>query len=302
MMAAWKLAAPIAAGCTIVLKPSEITPLSTLRLAELLQDVLPKGVLNVIHGGGPTIGDQLINSPQMEAITVTGNLKLDTDLPELTRVERLALRTELGFGPDDLIVVGASTWPGEEQALLQACVSWWSDSSRPKLRLLLVPRHAERRSDVIAICKQSGVSFHVRTRGAAERTVQVCLADTTGELSRLVQLGDVVWIGKSLPPHAEGQTPVEAARLGRPVLFGPDLNNFRAIAAALVERGAARSVPDAAAMKNEILTLLADPAARDSMSQAGRAWHATNQGARERTLHRLKEILETTAERKVTSS
>ena len=73
MMAAWKLAAPIAAGCTVVLKPSEITPLSTLRLAQLLQDVFPKGVLNVIHGAGPTIGDQLINNPQMEAITVTGS-------------------------------------------------------------------------------------------------------------------------------------------------------------------------------------------------------------------------------------
>ncbi|WP_171230712.1 aminobutyraldehyde dehydrogenase [Ruegeria sp. HKCCA4008] len=73
MMAAWKLAAPLAAGCTVVLKPSEITPLSTLRLAELLHDVLSKGVLNVIHGRGPTIGDQLINSPQMEAITVTGS-------------------------------------------------------------------------------------------------------------------------------------------------------------------------------------------------------------------------------------
>ena len=73
MMAAWKLAAPIAAGCTIVLKPSEITPLSTLRLAELLKDVLPKGVLNVIYGRGPKIGEQLINSPEMEAITVTGS-------------------------------------------------------------------------------------------------------------------------------------------------------------------------------------------------------------------------------------
>ncbi len=73
MMAAWKLAAPLAAGCTVVLKPSEITPLSTLRLADLLKDVLPKGVLNVIHGRGPTIGDSLINAPQMEAITVTGS-------------------------------------------------------------------------------------------------------------------------------------------------------------------------------------------------------------------------------------
>lgn len=73
MMAAWKLAAPIAAGCSIVLKPSELTPLSTLRMAELLKDILPAGLLNVVHGPGPTVGDQLINSPQMEAISVTGS-------------------------------------------------------------------------------------------------------------------------------------------------------------------------------------------------------------------------------------
>lgn len=73
MMAAWKLAAPIAAGCSIVLKPSEITPLSTLRMGEILNDILPKGVLNIIHGRGPSVGDQLINSPQMEAISITGS-------------------------------------------------------------------------------------------------------------------------------------------------------------------------------------------------------------------------------------
>ncbi|MEW2917390.1 gamma-aminobutyraldehyde dehydrogenase [Ruegeria sp. ANG10] len=73
MMASWKIAAPIAAGCSVVLKPSEITPLSTLRLAELLQDVVPKGVLNVIHGRGPNVGNALMNSPQMEGISVTGS-------------------------------------------------------------------------------------------------------------------------------------------------------------------------------------------------------------------------------------
>ncbi|MDJ0612298.1 MAG: aminobutyraldehyde dehydrogenase [Rhizobiaceae bacterium] len=73
MMASWKLAAPLAAGCTVALKPSEITPLSTLRAAELLSDVLPKGVLNVIHGEGATVGDRLINSPQAEAISITGS-------------------------------------------------------------------------------------------------------------------------------------------------------------------------------------------------------------------------------------
>jgi len=73
MMAAWKLAAPLAAGCTVVLKPSEVTPLSTLRAAALLKDVVPKGVLNIIHGPGQTVGDRLINAPAMEAITVTGS-------------------------------------------------------------------------------------------------------------------------------------------------------------------------------------------------------------------------------------
>ncbi|MET4687624.1 aminobutyraldehyde dehydrogenase [Sinorhizobium fredii] len=73
MMLSWKLAAAVAAGCTTVLKPSEITPLSTLKLGELLADVLPNGVFNVVHGRGATIGDRLINAPQVEAIAVTGS-------------------------------------------------------------------------------------------------------------------------------------------------------------------------------------------------------------------------------------
>lgn len=73
MMAAWKISAPLAAGCTMVVKPSEITPLATLRLAELLADVLPKGVFNVIHGRGASVGDALINDPRMEGISITGS-------------------------------------------------------------------------------------------------------------------------------------------------------------------------------------------------------------------------------------
>lgn len=73
MMAAWKLAAPLAAGCTVVLKPSELTPLSTLRLGELIADLVPKGVVNILHGAGSSVGDRLINALEMEAISVTGS-------------------------------------------------------------------------------------------------------------------------------------------------------------------------------------------------------------------------------------
>ena len=72
-MASWKLAAPLAAGCTVTLKPSELTPLSTLAFADALAEVLPPGVVNIVHGGGPSVGDQLINHPSTEAITVTGS-------------------------------------------------------------------------------------------------------------------------------------------------------------------------------------------------------------------------------------
>lgn len=73
MMAVWKLAAPLAAGCPVVLKPSELTPLSTLRLAALLADVVPRGMVQVLHGRGPTIGDRMNNAPEVEAISVTGS-------------------------------------------------------------------------------------------------------------------------------------------------------------------------------------------------------------------------------------
>ena len=73
MMGAWKLAAPLAAGCTVTLKPSELTPLSTLRFAEIMNEILPKGVVNVIFGRGPSIGDQLINSNDVEGISITGS-------------------------------------------------------------------------------------------------------------------------------------------------------------------------------------------------------------------------------------
>ena len=73
MMASWKLAAPIAAGCTVTLKPSEITPLSTLRLAEILAGIVPAGAINVVHGAGPSVGQRLLNHPGTEGISITGS-------------------------------------------------------------------------------------------------------------------------------------------------------------------------------------------------------------------------------------
>jgi 1-pyrroline dehydrogenase len=73
MMAIWKIGPALAAGNTSVLKPAEITPLTTLRLAELSQDILPPGVLNVVTGRGSVIGDQITKHPMVRLVSVTGD-------------------------------------------------------------------------------------------------------------------------------------------------------------------------------------------------------------------------------------
>jgi 1-pyrroline dehydrogenase len=74
MMAIWKMAPALAAGNVVVLKPSEITPISTLRFAELLRDVLPPGVLNVITGDGPSVGEPLVRHPDIAMVSLTGSV------------------------------------------------------------------------------------------------------------------------------------------------------------------------------------------------------------------------------------
>ncbi|MEH7255387.1 gamma-aminobutyraldehyde dehydrogenase [Neobacillus niacini] len=75
MMAGWKIGPAIATGNTVVFKPSEITPLTTLRLAELSAEVLPPGVFNVITGYGPTVGASIVRHPKIAMVSLTGSVK-----------------------------------------------------------------------------------------------------------------------------------------------------------------------------------------------------------------------------------
>ncbi len=74
MMAIWKLAPALAGGNTIVLKPSEMTPLSTLKLAKTMAEIFPEGVVNIVHGRGHTVGQALISHPKVAMVSVTGSI------------------------------------------------------------------------------------------------------------------------------------------------------------------------------------------------------------------------------------
>lgn len=221
-------------------------------------------------------------------ITVTGNIKLDLTLPALKEAERSMLRAQLGLG-NDPILLGSSTWPGEELALVQTLRRL--REMGVNCRLLIVPRHAERRKDIEGMLRDSGFSFHFRTRGSAAGLVDVAVADTTGELRNLTQLAELVFVGKSLPPHEQGQTPVEAAALGKALIFGPGMSNFRVISQDLLTCGAARRVGSAKELAEMALTLFHDPAQRAAMAEAAQAWHRSNQGAVVRTVEILQKEL-----------
>jgi aminobutyraldehyde dehydrogenase len=103
MMAAWKLAPALAGGNTVVLKPSEQTPLTTLKLARLIADIFPSGVVNIIVGRGETVGSALINHPKVAIVSLTGDIA--TGKKVLAAASKTVKRTHLELGGKAPVVV-----------------------------------------------------------------------------------------------------------------------------------------------------------------------------------------------------
>jgi 1-pyrroline dehydrogenase len=96
MMAAWKIAPALAAGNTVVLKPSEWTPLTALRLAELAADILPPGVLNVITGDGEPVGAGLVRHPGISMVSLTGDVATGKEVARAAASSLKRVHLELG--------------------------------------------------------------------------------------------------------------------------------------------------------------------------------------------------------------
>lgn len=235
----------------------------------------------------------LHSSARVEAC---GNLKLDQgDAPRLRDSEKEDLRKQaFGEHQDGVVVIGASTWPGEERMLLDLLPAALEKGT--PLRLIIVPRHVERRREIIEELEGSGLPFGVRSQ---EKTAppekspsrSIYLADTTGELSRLIQIADLAFIGKSLPPHTEGQTPIEAAMHGIPMVYGPGMGNFRTICRDLEEHGAAIRAGDREDAIRQLALLARNRERREVLKKNALNWHQANQGSVKRTIEVLNQYL-----------
>ena len=103
MMAAWKLGPALAAGNTVVLKPSEMTPLTTLKLAELIADIFPAGVVNILNGRGESVGAPMISQPQVQMISITGDISTGQKIMEVA--SKSVKRTHLELGGKAPVIV-----------------------------------------------------------------------------------------------------------------------------------------------------------------------------------------------------
>lgn len=220
------------------------------------------------------------------AIHVTGNAKFDAASPAGgTPLDVPSLLRQLGVPEDARLLVAGSTHAGEEVLLAQMFLRL--RQRFPKLFLVLVPRHFERTRAVVEELRPTGIRLALRTELAGGRTfafgtVDCLLVNTTGELRHFYRHATLVFVGKSLTAKG-GQNPIEPGALGKAMLFGPHMENFRPIAAEFVTNDAALQVPDAGALEAAIATLLTDAARREQFGANALRVVERNLGAAERT-------------------
>ena len=224
-----------------------------------------------------------------ERIAVTGNIKLDNMAAEPDRERARHLAHLLGVEePDVPVVVAGSTHPGEERALVRAVRRLAGEGRR--MRLVLAPRHPERRESVAADVRREGGVPVLRSgieapRGPAAPD-DVFVLDSVGELEALYGAADFAFVGGTLVPHG-GQNMMEPASLGLPVVVGPHLGNFRSEVALLQAAGAVRVVDDEDGLASVLRAWCDDRAAARAQGSRAQAVVRASQGAGQRTVEGL---------------
>lgn len=229
-----------------------------------------------------------------DRVRTVGNLKYDYELrpdPEKSQaVERLAAILK----PDErsLLWICGSTREQEEEQLAEVFSALKRDF--PSLRWLVAPRHTHRAEAITEVLASRGWRPVRRSQlNSSNCAPEIMVLDTIGELAYLYQLADLVFIGGSLVPWG-GHNIIEAANFGKPITFGPYMQNFKEIADTFVQAYAAIQVSSQDELLDRSRDLLQDAAARKWLGNNARRVVRENQGALKRTLEVVRTILNQT--------
>jgi 3-deoxy-D-manno-octulosonic-acid transferase len=224
-------------------------------------------------------------------IHVTGSIKFDRDVQTQSHVETISVSDASHvFSSETPVLFGGSTHRGEEEILAKVFLEL--RQRFPALRLFIAPRHVERlteiRAQLDALPLRVALASVALTGGAAD--ADCLLLDTTGELQRWYDIATVVFIGKSLTAHG-GQNPVEPILAGKPVVFGPHMENFAMLAKTLVSNNGAVQVSDSESLERAVAELLHDGDARKCLVQNAHTALSEHQGATSRASTLIHELV-----------
>ena len=253
---------------------SEKSLRSYQKFSALVQPMLKR--LSVVAVQNPVDGQRYLElGLAANKLEVTGSMKFDIELAAGLEQEGQALRAQ--WGASRTVLALASSHEDEDERLLDLYPELQAQC--PSLLLLLVPRHPERFDAVVNAAHARRLKVQRRSAGAANNSTQVYVADTLGEMLKVLSAADLVLMGGSLIERG-GHNPIEPAALGKPVLIGPHYFNFSEIVDGLVTAGATQVVSDQnEALAATLTELLNNPAERERMGQAGLAVVAKNRGA-----------------------
>jgi 3-deoxy-D-manno-octulosonic-acid transferase len=233
-------------------------------------------------------------------IIVTGSLKFDSlEMPAMA-AGRGAGRVLRYFRiPSSRpVFMAASTLKGEEAPVLTAFAAL--RRLHPSALLIIAPRKPERFGEAEALARAEGFRVVRRTQLAvdAEPRADVVVLDTIGELAPLFQVATIVFVGGSLVDQG-GHNILEPAVHGKPIIFGPYMQNFAEIAATFLKSQAAIQVGSGPALTDAVVRLAGDPVERARLGAAARALVEANRGAKARTLDAIFALLPAPAGRGV---
>jgi 3-deoxy-D-manno-octulosonic-acid transferase len=227
-----------------------------------------------------------------QRVTVTGSLKFDSLESPAAAAGRGAGRVLRYFRvpASRPVFMAASTVKGEEEPVLAAFAA--VRRVQPTALLILAPRKPERFGEAEALARAEGLRVVRRSELAvdAEPRADVVILDTIGELAHLFQVATVVFVGGSLADHG-GHNILEPAVHGKPILFGPHMQNFAEIAAAFLREQAAVQVGERGELAPVVVRLMGDPVERARLGAAARALVEANRGAKPRTLDAIAAVL-----------
>jgi len=229
-------------------------------------------------------------------VFVTGNLKFDQASLRIPASEQEHLAKGLHLSPETPVLIGGSIHRGEERIIIEAYRRLLT--TFPDLVLLLAPRYLTEIPDIEAKCSQAGLLAERKThlwlgerrKPSSSQFGRVIILDTIGELSKIYSLASIVFVGGSLLPIG-GHNLLEPASYGKPVLFGPYLDNFREISRLLKEYGGGFEVKNEGDLTAHIENLLQDHGRRNMVGEAALRAVEENRGATQKTLALIEKFL-----------